>query len=822
MSLTLQIEGLSCAGCVGRAERALAAVPGVTGASVNLATGRAQVEGEAEAAALAAALDGAGYPARTAAATLRVEGMNCASCTGRVEGALAAQPGVLEAAANLAAGTTRVRWIAGATTPQALAQAVTRAGYPAEPSEASAPAARADRAEETAALGRRALLALALTLPVFVIEMGGHFIPGVHRFVGATLGHGASWWLQFVLVTAVLAGPGRGFFAKGIPALLRGAPEMNSLVALGTLSAWGYSTLALLAPGLFPEGTRAVYFEAAAVICTLILLGRWMEARAKGRAGAAIARLAGLAPRTALRLVDGRPEEVPLDAVQAGDLLEIRPGARIPVDGETVEGRSHVDESMVTGEPVPVLKTEGAGLTGGTVNGPGALVMRATAVGEGTLLAQIIRMVEEAQGGKLPIQALVDRVTAVFVPVVLAVALVTVAVWAWLGPSLALVAGVSVLIVACPCAMGLATPVSIMVGTGRAAELGVLFRRGDALQALQGARVVAFDKTGTLTLGRPELTALDTAPGVAREEALRLAAAVEARSEHPIARAILRAAEAEGVAVPPAERFETVTGMGARAIVDGRDVIVGADRFLAAEGVDLGPVGAAGARIAEAGRTPLYLAADGVALAAIGVDDPIKPEAPAALAALRGLGLHTVLVTGDNAASARAVADRLGLDAVVAEVLPGGKVDAIRALRDAHGPVAFVGDGINDAPALAEADVGLAIGTGTDIAIEAAEVVLISGDPGAVVRALEISRATLRNIRQNLFWAFAYNAALIPVAAGVLYPVAGVLLSPMLAAGAMALSSIFVLGNALRLRRVGAAPAMRPAAPGAPRAQPAE
>jgi heavy metal translocating P-type ATPase len=441
--------------------------------------------------------------------------------------------------------------------------------------------------------------------------------------------------------------------------------------------------------------------------------------------------------------------------------------------------------------------------------------MRAEAVGEATLLARIRRMVAEAQGAKLPIQALVDRVTAVFVPVVLAVAAATVALWLAFGPApalpLALVAGVSVLIVACPCAMGLATPTSIMVGTGRAAELGVLFRRGDALQALQGARVVAFDKTGTLTAGRPELTALETAPGTGRTEALALAAAVEARSEHPVARAVLRAAEAEGVAVPAAEGFESVTGMGARAVVGGRAVIVGAARFLAAEGVDPGPLAAAGARIARAGRTPVYLAADGAPLAALGVDDPVRPESRAAVDALRAEGLEVAMVTGDEAETARAVADRLGIAHVVAGVLPGAKAGAVRALRAAHGPVAFVGDGINDAPALAEAEVGIAIGTGTDVAIEAADVVLMSGDPGGVVRAFAVSRATLRNIRQNLFWAFAYNAALVPVAAGALYPATGTLLSPMLAAGAMALSSVFVLANALRLRRAaGPAPAAPP------------
>ncbi|WP_299821777.1 heavy metal translocating P-type ATPase [uncultured Jannaschia sp.] len=810
--LAFSLSGLSCASCVGRAERALAAVEGAEGASVNLATGAARVTGNVDAGEVSRALNNAGYPAGTVTAVLDVEGMSCASCTGRVERALHAVPGVLDAQANFAAGTATISFLEGATTPEALAMAATEAGYAArtrgDPAE---PDGLARRAAEVRLVRSRAVLAAALTLPVFLLEMGTHLVPGAHAFIARTIGLEASWTVQFLLATLVLAGPGRVFYRKGLPALLRGAPDMNSLVALGTAAAWFYSTLALFMPAIFPDGTRAVYFEAAAVIATLILVGRWLEARARGRTGAAIERLMDLTPPTARLRRDGVAVEVPLAEVVVGDLLEVRPGERLPVDGAAVEGRSFVDESMVTGEPVPVEKRPGAALVGGTVNGTGALVMRATAVGDATLLSQITRMVEAAQGAKLPIQALVDRVTAVFVPVVMGLAALTVMVWLVFGPdpalAMALVAGVSVLIVACPCAMGLATPTSIMVGTGRAAELGVLFRRGDALQALQGVRMVAFDKTGTLTEGRPTLTALETADGVRRRDALALAAAVEARSEHPIARAILRAAEADGIAVPGADAFESVTGLGARANVDGRVVLVGADRFLRGEGVDPGALGAAGARMAADGRTPLYLAVDGRVLAAIGVDDPVKADTPGAVAALRGMGVRVAMITGDDGRTARAVADRLGIDHVEAEVMPGGKADAVRRLRAEHGAVAFVGDGINDAPALAEADVGIAIGTGTDVAIEAADVVLMGGDPGGVVRARRISRATLRNIRQNLFWAFAYNTALIPVAAGLLYPVMGVLLSPMLAAGAMAVSSVFVLGNALRLRRAGGEPA---------------
>ena len=488
-----------------------------------------------------------------------------------------------------------------------------------------------------------------------------------------------------------------------------------------------------------------------------------------------------------------------------GDIILVRPGDRIAVDGEVIEGRSHVDESMITGEPIPVEKGPGDMVTGGTVNGAGGFRFRATRVGADTTLAQIVKMVEEAQGAKLPIQGLVDRITLWFVPAVMAVAVLTVLVWLAFGPSPALthalVAGVAVLIIACPCAMGLATPTSIMVGTGRAAELGVLFRKGDALQELQGVDVVALDKTGTLTHGRPELTDLRMANGFDRAEVLALVAAVERGSEHPIAEAIVRAAQAEGLDLPRADGFGSLTGHGVQATVEGRRVLVGADRLMAREGIDLGDLAQAGAELAAEGRTPLYAAIDGRAAAVIGVSDPLKPTTRAAIAALHRLGLEVAMITGDNRATAQAIARQVGIDRVEAEVLPEGKVAAIEALRAGGKKLAFVGDGINDAPALASADVGIAIGTGTDVAIEAADVVLMSGDLRGVVNAFEISAQTMRNIRQNLFWAFAYNTALIPVAAGVLYPVFGVLLSPVLAAGAMAMSSVFVVSNALRLRR---------------------
>jgi heavy metal translocating P-type ATPase len=502
----------------------------------------------------------------------------------------------------------------------------------------------------------------------------------------------------------------------------------------------------------------------------------------------------------------GQIGDLPLDQVVLGDVLHIRPGERIAVDGQVISGNTYVDESMITGEPVPVQKTVGAQVTGGTVNGTGAMVFRATHVGADTVLAQIIRMVERAQSTKLPIQGLVDRITLWFVPAVMAVAILTVAAWLALGPAPtlahALVAGVSVLIIACPCAMGLATPTSIMVGTGRAAELGVLFRKGDALQALQGVKVVALDKTGTLTAGRPELTDFVVMPGFIEDEVLALLAAAEAASEHPVASAILRAATERTLDVPVAKGFAAIPGYGVQALVSGHAVLAGADRLMRRDGVVL-PPDDPGKQIASKGRTPLYLALDGQLAAVIGVADPIKHGTPAAIAALQSLGLRVAMITGDNKVTAAKIAAELGIADVIAEVLPAGKVVALQALRS-HGPLAFVGDGINDAPALAEADVGIAIGTGTDVAIETADVVLMSGDLGAVVSAFAISHATMRNIRQNLFWAFGYNVLLVPVAAGVLYPSYGLLLSPALAAGAMAISSVIVLTNALRLRWVHA------------------
>lgn len=751
---------------------------------------------------------------------LPVVGMTCASCVARVERALATVPGVASASVNLATGIATVRHAGGDVAEHDLAAAIDEAGFEAGAAltddRARAPG-RVDTDREQRTLARDLAVATLLALPVVVAEMGAHLVPGLHAVLADTIGIGRLWVAEAVLTSLALAGPGRRFLRKGVPALVAGHPDMNSLVALGTGAAFGYSLVATFAPSLLPVGSAQVYFEPAIVIVVLILLGRYLEARAKGRTGDAIQRLLALGPKVAHVMRDGVETDVALGDLRPGDVVRVRPGESVATDGTIVSGSSYLDESMVTGEPVPVARRAGGSVIGGTLNTTGSFDFRVTGVGADTLLARIVRSVEDAQGAKLPIQAVLDRVTGWFVPAVMAAAATTFIAWLVLGPSpalsFAIVNAVAVLIIACPCAMGLATPTSIMVGTGRAAQLGILFRRGDALQLLRSVAVVALDKTGTLTEGRPTLTDLQPAPGFDENDTLALAAALEGRSEHPLAGAVVAAAIGRGLRLAAVESFAAVPGCGVSGQIGGRAVAVGGARHMAALGIAVDSVGEAAERLAAQARSPLYMAVDGRLAAIAAVSDPIRSGSADAVAALKRLGLTLAMVTGDDRRTADAVARRLGIDVVVAGVLPDGKAAALRELR-AGRTIAFVGDGINDAPALAEADVGIAIGTGTDIAIETADVVLMSGDLRGVVNAVTISRAVLRNIHQNLFWAFAYNVALIPVAAGILYPLNGALLSPVLAAGAMAASSVLVLANALRLRRAAAAdPADQPEMP---------
>ncbi len=811
MAMRVGVRGMSCAGCAARVSDVLRGVPGVRSAEVNFGTGRAELQvDQAEFSAKAAleAVDGAGFALETEPLRLRVRGMSCASCVDRVARSLEGLPGVVGTEVNLATGEARVNRLEGSGDAGRLVEGVREAGYEAEAisgsMEASGP--RAAEAGELGALRRSLILAAACTAPIFVLDMGGMFWPAMGEAMRAMAPERLWHLLFFVLATVVQFGPGMRFYRRGLPAIRHGAPDMNVLVLLGTSAAWGYSTVALAAPGLFPEGAAHVYFEASAVIITLVLLGRYLELRARGRTSEAIGRLVALRPRTARVERDGAEVEIGVEMVRTGDTVLVRPGEQLPVDGAVIEGESWVDEAMLTGEPLPVAKGAGDPVVGGTVNQTGSLRYRATEVGEETVLAQIIRLVEEAQGARIPVQALVDRVVRYFVPAILVVAVLTALTWLLWGPApaltYALVNAVAVLIIACPCAMGLATPTSIMVGAGKAAELGILYRNGAAMQQLRTVSTIAFDKTGTLTEGHPTLTTFRVREGYDSDWALAMIAAVERDSEHPIARAIVAAAGERNLALPDAREFASETGMGVRATVDGQSVRVGSRRLLREAGIDVATFEADGEELGRAGETVLYAAIDSEPLALLAVADPLKESALETVRALRAMGLEIAMLSGDQEVAAREIGRRLGIDAVYPEVMPGDKARIVDELRHASGgAVAFVGDGINDAPALARADVGIAIGTGTDIAVESADVVLMGDDLRGIARAVALSRAVFRNIVQNLFWAFGYNTVLIPVAAGVLYPAFGILLSPMLAAAAMGLSSLFVVSNALRLKR---------------------
>jgi Cu+-exporting ATPase len=799
-SLTFYVNGLTCASCVRRVEDGLKHLLPVEDVNVNLVKSTATIASDKDASIrdIVTTLDNIGYPAETREVTLSLKSLSCASCVKRVENALQTVPGVTYTSVNIATREAHVTYLKGITTPQILMSACGTAGYPAEiPHAQTAP-------RPASTFASQVILAIALTLPVFILEMGGHLYPPFHHWITRTIGLPFSWLLQFVLTTLVLFGPGRVFFTKGIPALFTGRPDMNSLVALGAGSAWLLSSLILLQPDLSLNGAKVVYFESAAVIVTLILLGRWLEERAKGRTGAAIRALMGLQVRKAHRVDGENLIETHITEIKVGDLLSIRPGERIALDGVIVDGISHVDESMITGEPIPVAKSKGDSVTGGTVNAVGALTVRVTRVGADTTLSQIIQMVERAQGAKLPIQGIVDRITLWFVPGVLAMA--ALAGFAWLASgatlSFALLVSVSVLVIACPCAMGLATPTSVMVGIGRAAHLGVLFRNGDALQRLSDVYVVAFDKTGTLTQGKPRLTRLDLIGEWSHTHVLGLSASVEALSEHPIAAAIVEAAREEELELQAATNFTALAGYGVQADVAGHTLHIGAERFMELSGIDTSPVREALSAMHHQGETRLCAAIDGKLATVIAVSDPLKSESADVVQRLKAQGLSVAMITGDRIETAESIAQKLGIETVIADVLPDQKLTVIADLMKQGKRVAFVGDGINDAPALSQADIGIAIGTGTDVAIESADVVLGSGRLTGVVTAIAISEATMRNIRQNLGWAFGYNTALIPVAAGLLYPVFGLLLSPMFAAGAMALSSVSVVVNALRLNRV--------------------
>jgi Cu+-exporting ATPase len=659
---------------------------------------------------------------------------------------------------------------------------------------------------ELADMTRRFWVGLTLSVPVVVLEMGGHFID-LHRILSPQISN----WVQFALSTPVVLGAGWPFFVRGWQSLRSGNLNMFTLIALGTGVAWSYSVIGTFAPGIFPaafrsHGSVAVYFEAAAVITVLVLLGQVLELRAREQTSGAIRALLDLAPKTARRLAAaGEDEDVAIDAIAVGDLLRVRPGEKVPVDGVVTEGRSSIDESLVTGESTPVLKAPGARVIAGSLNQTGSVIMKAERVGRDTMLAQIVQMVAAAQRSRAPIQRLADQVAGWFVPAVISVALIAFAAWAIYGPeprlAFALVAAVTVLIIACPCALGLATPMSIMVGIGRGARSGVLIRNAEALERMERVDTLVIDKTGTLTEGKPTVVGIIPAPGMSEGEILRLAASVERASEHPLAQAIVTAAANRNLALAEVREFDSPTGKGALGVVEGRRVVLGNARFLAELGIVTTALKTEATRLSSDGATTIFIAVNGEAAGALAIADPIKPTTADALEALRNEKIHIVMLTGDNRVTAHAVADRLGIAEVEAEVLPDQKSAVVERLRREGRVVAMAGDGVNDAPALAAADVGIAMGTGSDVAIESAGVTLLKGDLIGIVRARRLSAATMRNIRQNLFFAFVYNAAGVPIAAGVLYPFFGILLSPVIGAAAMALSSVSVVGNALRLRR---------------------
>jgi Cu+-exporting ATPase len=821
IKLELPITGMTCAGCVRNVERALKKTEGVDEASVNLATERASVSfdpAQLTVNHLIQRVQDAGYGVATGSMELPITGMTCASCVRNVERAIQKQPGILSVNVNLATEKATVNYLPGAVRRGDLVKAVEAAGYGVlDLSDAEIPedVERAARQAEIDRQRRMVLIGALFTVPLFLLsmardlymasfagsDMSAHILDGAMAGPNPTL----NWllWSGWPFIFGLLATPvqvivGRQYMVGAYKAARNRSANMDTLIAMGSLAAYLYSIIVLIGIvlGVSDAVGGHVYFETAAVILTLITLGKLLEARAKGRTSEAIKKLMGLAPKTATLLRDGQEIEVPVDDLMIGDMLLVRPGERIPVDGIVIEGRSSVDESMLTGESLPVNKETGSEVIGATVNKQGRLVIEAQKVGAQTALAQIVRLVEQAQGSKAPIQRIADTVSGVFVPVVLVLATLTFLGWLLIGQVgfvPAMVHTVAVLVIACPCALGLATPTAIMVGTGRGAEMGILFKNSEALENAKHIQVVALDKTGTITRGEPAVTDVIPLNGFDEAELLRLTASAERGSEHPLGQAVVKAAQERGLTFPQPQSFESESGRGLRAVVDGRTVLVGSPRFIREQGHNLESTLAQIEGLQAQARTVVLTLVDGTLAGLIGIADTVKAGSREAIAALRDLGLEVVMVTGDNERTAQAIAREVGIERVLAEVLPDQKVEAVKQLQAEGKRTAMVGDGINDAPALAQADVGIAIGTGTDIAMEASDVTLVSGDLRGVARAITLSRATMRTIYQNLFWAFIYNIILIPVA------MAGALV-PMLAAAAMAFSSIFVVSNSLRLR----------------------
>ncbi len=802
----LPIVGLTKTDRAQALEAALKAVTGVRTAKINLGTSKAVVEYEASAAtidALSQAVKSAGYRVGGAQTRLGIVDLHCASCVKLIEDGLKATPGVLEATVNVGTQEATIDYLPEKTALPQLRSAIEEAGYQTRPAAGDEPEdqQRAEHEREYRRLMRKFWFAALISIPVLITAYP-KFFPVVRDWPMETLR--LAWGVAALLTLPVLFYSGGHFYSGAWAALKHRSANMNTLIALGTAAAWLYSTSAVLFPSIFPEGTSEPFYDVVAVVIALVVLGQALELRAKGRTSEAIKKLMGLQAKTARVIRDGQEIDLPVEEVLVGDIVQVRPGEKVPVDGLIVEGSSAVDESMLTGESLPISKKAGDEVIGATLNKTGAFKFRATKVGKDTALAQIVKLVQDAQNSKAPIARLADTVSGYFVPIVMILAVITFVIWFDFGPQpqlvYALVTSVTVLIIACPCALGLATPMSLMVGIGKGAENGILIRSGEALQTAQQIKTVVLDKTGTITKGKPELTNVVVAGQWAENDLLCLAASVERSSEHPLAEAIVEGAKARQLNLSEPTAFEAVPGHGVIATVAGRRVVLGNLKLMQRQAIALGDLETTAAQLAGDGKTPMYVAIDGQAAGIVAVADTVKEDSAEAIAALHKLGIEVVMITGDNQRTAQAIGRQVGVDRVLAEVLPEDKAHNVHLLQAEHQKVAMVGDGINDAPALAQADVGLAIGTGTDVAIEASDITLIKGSLKGVVTAIEVSRATLRNVKQNLAGAFIYNALGVPVAMGLLYPFFGILLSPLLAGAAMAFSSVTVVSNANRLR----------------------
>jgi Cu+-exporting ATPase len=806
-NVELSLIKLDCPTCAGTIESALSQIDGVRDVHVNVATESVHASYEpskVKVGELVSEIEKLGYRVGREQLRVRVRGMHCASCVAAIEEALRRTPGVLEASVSPATETASLEYIPSLVDYRGIKRAIESTGYfTTERLQEEGPDRETqDRQAEYRSLIKKFWFAAVASLPVLATAYP-EFVPGLADLPRTTIRW--IWAVDGLIALAVLLYSGRHFLTGMVSSLQHRSADMNTLIGMGTSAAWIYSVVAIAVPSILPEGTAEPFFDVTAVVIALVVLGQALEVRAKGRTSEAIRKLLDLQAKTARVVRDGREIDIPVEEVEVDDVVIVRPGEKIPVDGVVIEGATAVDESMVTGESIPVEKREGEEVIGATINKTGTIKFRATKVGKDTALAQIVKMVQEAQASKAPIARTVDVVSGYFVPTVMIIALLAFGVWYTFGPSPALtygiVAAVTVLIIACPCALGLATPMSLMVGVGKAAEKGVLIRNGEALQTARALDTIVLDKTGTITKGRPEMTDLVTAEGFDESEILSMAAASERRSEHPLGEAIVEGAKARGIELDEPSEFNAIPGHGIEAVVNGRSVLVGNKKLMADRGVDFGGLWAAAVRMSEEGKTPMFVAVDGKPAGVIAVADTVKEDSVRAIKALHDLGLEVVMITGDNRRTAEAIAREVGIDRVLAEVLPEDKAAEVQKLQAEGRKVGMVGDGINDAPALAQADVGIAIGTGTDVAIEAADITLVGGSLTGVVLAIEISKRTFRNIKQNLVGAFGYNSLGIPIAAGVLYPIFGILLSPLIAGAAMAFSSVTVVSNANRLRR---------------------